>query len=104
MTCAIQCLILSHPNHRKNGHLKIISILVEIDHACKCLDNIKLTMDDLKKAWDAGVRSSSDGDETEATERRKVKKREKGKVPCLIRGELFYDDAYYHLRILGSRD
>ena len=55
-------------------------------------------MDDLEKAWDAGVRSSSDGDETEATERRKVKKREKGKVP---RGELFYDDAYYHLRILG---
>ena len=54
---------------------------VEIDHACTCLDNIKLTMDDLKKAWDAGVRSSSDGDETEATERRKFKKREKGKVP-----------------------
>ena len=24
---------------------------VEIDHVCKCLDNIKLTMDDLKKAW-----------------------------------------------------
>ena len=25
---------------------------VEIDHVCKCLDNIKLTMDDLKKACD----------------------------------------------------
>ena len=58
-------------------------------------------MDDLKKAWDAGVRSSSDGDETEATERRKVKKREKGKCRNLLRGDLKdYDDAYYHLRIL----
>ena len=61
-------------------------------------------MDDLKKAWDAGVRSSSDGDETEATERRKVKKRRREKCRNLLRGELFYDDAYYHLRILGSRD
>ena len=22
----------------------------------------------------------------------------------MLRGEVFYDDAYYHLRILGSRD
>ena len=38
--------------------------------------------------------------------RNDVKSRRGRREKCrnLLRGELFYDDAYYHLRILGSRD
>ena len=32
---------------------------VEIDHVCKCLDNIKLTMDDLKKACDESSKETT---------------------------------------------
>ena len=38
--------------------------------------------------------------------RNDVKSRRGRREKCrnLLTGELFYDDAYYHLRILGSRD
>ena len=46
--------LLGKPENRlpREIYSAFLAAQVEIDHVCKCLDNIKLTMDDLKKACD----------------------------------------------------
>ena len=90
---------------------RFLAAQVEIDLVCKCLDNIKLTMDDLKKACDESSKETTPESVAVVTVtrlklRNDVKSRRGRREKCrnLLRGELFYDDAYYHLRILGSRD
>ena len=43
-------------------------------------------------------------DEAEGTKDANSRKRRKARGRNMLRGEVFYDNAYYHIRILGSRD